>query len=758
MGRLAGTTTASENTYYHYDEVGNRKWLSIDTTGDFVYEPINPTGYEIKTDYTYDNCNRLTDLIQQKAGPSQLAAYNYTVKANGHRHSLNESLNEARDITYSYDNLNRLTGENASSGSYSYTATYEYDLAGNRLYRQINANGQYLTTEYDYYTGTDKLYRERHCGASCAMIIGDEKYYAYTGTDGGYYYRDSQGNKVSSLKAFFIGLPSGISRWLFGLAMAMLIVALFIPALVQILIRLAGREPVRMPLGLRHRCLSVLLAYVMLISPAGFQQMADASVQYSQLGASTWGQADRTIEYTYDDNGSVQTKTTSVTSTQTVTETVTNTYNLQNRLKRVETDYQNDTVEIAEYKYNPDGVRVSKHTRTEISGTPQNDDITVVYLVDSYNHTGYAQVLEEKTYNGTDTSGEPDSLTTYLIGDDVIAQTVDGTTKYLLYDGHGSTRQLAEYDTSVTIADDFSYDGYGVLLQDESAAQYDPGYTSQQATNLLYAGEQWDASAQQYYLRARYYNPLNGLFNRIDPFAGNSQDPQSLHKYLYAHSSPVMNVDPSGELIGGVTGLINAVAIRIMLFGMKYGPTIAAGTFAVTKITAAMLLSTITYMALDELGVVPHSELVAEIGAILGYALIAEMFIIAMLPPSWVAPPQAQGRGMNNAAIRKAVNTGLRVHYDKTTDITRYSHEGGPTQLQQRYPNTAFDFARRGQAGVDVKVAGNPHPSTYPGSTWPSNIMKADFKPDTPTGNAFKLPPCTLRITYDPETGMINAP
>ena len=55
----------------------------------------------------------------------------------------------------------------------------------------------------------------------------------------------------------------------------------------------------------------------------------------------------------------------------------------------------------------------------------------------------------------------PDSLTTYVIGDDVIAQTKDGTTQYLLYDGHGSTRQLAEYDTDVTIVDSFSYDGYG---------------------------------------------------------------------------------------------------------------------------------------------------------------------------------------------------------------------------------------------------------------------------------------------------------
>ena len=104
------------------------------------------------------------------------------------------------------------------------------------------------------------------------------------------------------------------------------------------------------------------------------------------------------------------------------------------------------------------------------------------------------------------------------------------------------------------------------------------------------------------------------------------------------------------------------------------------GTFAVTKVTAAMLMATITHMALQELGILPHDELVAEIGAILGYALIAELFIILMLPSSWISPPQALGRGMNNQTIKKAVDTGLRVHYDKIMDPSRYSHKGLPTK------------------------------------------------------------------------------
>ena len=155
----------------------------------------------------------------------------------------------------------------------------------------------------------------------------------------------------------------------------------------------------------------------------------------------------------------------------------------------------------------------------------------------------------------------PDSLTTYVIGDDVIAQTVDGTTQYLLYDGHGSTRQLAEYDTAVTIADTYSYDGYGVLLQDNAVASSNPGKVGAQATNLLYAGEQFDTDAQHYYLRARYYDQNTGRFNRMDPFAGNNQDPQSLHKYLYAHGNPVNNTDPSGFGIGVVIAMVLVYAI-----------------------------------------------------------------------------------------------------------------------------------------------------------------------------------------------------
>jgi RHS repeat-associated protein len=65
-------------------------------------------------------------------------------------------------------------------------------------------------------------------------------------------------------------------------------------------------------------------------------------------------------------------------------------------------------------------------------------------------------------------------------------------------------------------------------------------------TEFLYSGEQFDSKIGQQYLRARYYDPATGRFNRLDPFFGNLNDPQSLHKYLYTYADPVNMADYVG--------------------------------------------------------------------------------------------------------------------------------------------------------------------------------------------------------------------
>jgi RHS repeat-associated protein len=330
----------------------------------------------------------------------------------------------------------------------------------------------------------------------------------------------------------------------------------------------------------------------MLITPCGLQELSEASVQYNLLGVSTWGESDRVIEYGsrdgtgrtgnftlgYDANGSVTKKITwddqgdSNPATDVILEEVTSEYNLQNRLSKVTTDDQSGTVDVVEYTYNDNGIRVKAYSyNMPQGGGTKSNEVTTTYLTDPYNHTGYAQVLEETT-GGV--------RKTYTIGDDVITQYEASTgTEQLLYDGHGSTRQLVTGSVgSTAIVDDFSYDGYGVLLQAESGASANPGKTLTQATSLLYAGEMFDFDSQHYYNRARWYNPLNGRFNRMDPFAGNTQDPQSLHKYLYCHANPINGIDPAGEeffsISFSIVSTLIALAIILPVLAIVTGRTI----------------------------------------------------------------------------------------------------------------------------------------------------------------------------------------
>ncbi|ELS31339.1 MULTISPECIES: RHS repeat-associated core domain-containing protein [Pseudanabaena] len=65
--------------------------------------------------------------------------------------------------------------------------------------------------------------------------------------------------------------------------------------------------------------------------------------------------------------------------------------------------------------------------------------------------------------------------------------------------------------------------------------------------SYLYTGEQFDAGVGQYYLRDRYYNQAIGRFTRSDTWEGNTNNPLSLNKYLYANGNPLAFVDPSGR-------------------------------------------------------------------------------------------------------------------------------------------------------------------------------------------------------------------
>jgi RHS repeat-associated protein len=75
----------------------------------------------------------------------------------------------------------------------------------------------------------------------------------------------------------------------------------------------------------------------------------------------------------------------------------------------------------------------------------------------------------------------------------------------------------------------------------------------------MYTGEQFDPNSGFYYLRARYMNPANGRFTRVDEFDGYVRMPSSLNDYTYASADSVNNRDPSGyETMAGLTQVNSA--------------------------------------------------------------------------------------------------------------------------------------------------------------------------------------------------------
>jgi RHS repeat-associated protein len=321
-----------------------------------------------------------------------------------------------------------------------------------------------------------------------------------------------------------MGLPSVWSAYLFRMAMLLVVLAFFTPLIARGYVKVRKPRNTAPPirLSLWHRCISVLLAYIMLIGPFGFEQLAHGDTQYNGIETLDWANGNRDVHYDYDDNGSLIEKITAVKGEAdpdtNYIEKVTYEYNLQNRLWRVTTDDTGATDAVVEYTYNDAGIKVKAYSY-DYDGQSKSGEVTKIFLIDSHNHTGHAQVLERWSPSGS----HPD--VTYTIGDDVVTQydSANGA-RHLLYDGHGSTRQLV--DDNEVVTDAFSYDGYGVMLG---------GNPANAATSLLYTGEMYDSSASMYYLRARWYDQQTGRFNRMDPFAGNKHDPQSLHKYLYVH-------------------------------------------------------------------------------------------------------------------------------------------------------------------------------------------------------------------------------
>ena len=114
-------------------------------------------------------------------------------------------------------------------------------------------------------------------------------------------------------------------------------------------------------------------------------------------------------------------------------------------------------------------------------------------------------------------------------GYELLKKETDNKYYYYHQNEHGDVTHLTNVDEE--IENSYSYDVFGNIREQQENVE-----------NIFkYTGEQFDKETQQYYLRARFYNPVVGRFTQEDVYRGDG-----LNLYVYVVNNPLLWVDPSG--------------------------------------------------------------------------------------------------------------------------------------------------------------------------------------------------------------------
>ena len=145
------------------------------------------------------------------------------------------------------------------------------------------------------------------------------------------------------------------------------------------------------------------------------------------------------------------------------------------------------------------------------------------------------EVVAEETGNGT--------ITRYIRGLGIISSDSEEAKTYYHYvsDEQGNITHVLSEDAE--ILNHYSYDAFGNIIEK----------TEKVENRFCYNGEMLDPVTQQYYLRARFYNPVIGRFTQEDTYYGDG-----LNLYQYCQANPVGYVDPSGHNCGTTQSRYNS--------------------------------------------------------------------------------------------------------------------------------------------------------------------------------------------------------
>ena len=137
-----------------------------------------------------------------------------------------------------------------------------------------------------------------------------------------------------------------------------------------------------------------------------------------------------------------------------------------------------------------------------------------------YVYRGREVILEKKE----------EELTCYIRSEELLGSEKGEEYYHYSQDEQKSIRYIIK---EKEIKNEYEYDAWGEVLRKEEEIE----------NRFQYAGEQRDPISEQYYLRARYYNPAIGRFSQEDKY-----EKDGLNLYNYCKNNPLLYVDPSGNI------------------------------------------------------------------------------------------------------------------------------------------------------------------------------------------------------------------
>ena len=181
------------------------------------------------------------------------------------------------------------------------------------------------------------------------------------------------------------------------------------------------------------------------------------------------------------------------------------TYNSLHQQTQVETETGN----IQKNRYDAEGLRYE--------------------LIENGRRTSFVYHNGELLHEKGEKAGLSKEATSYHLGAGIEAFQRDSKTYYYHQDEQLNTTLITDEERK--LRNHYQYDAFGAGLE---AAEALPN-------RIRYTGQQYDEQTGQYYLRARYYNPILGRFMQEDVYQGDG-----LNLYAYCRNNPVVYYDPSG--------------------------------------------------------------------------------------------------------------------------------------------------------------------------------------------------------------------